>query len=204
MQCKEVVANMKSYFLPPPLPLWRVLLNQSLDKAFLLGWAGSPPQGRLLNSRLCWTIFYLPHLHLGSSKKMEYPYQACHSFWPSLQKKFKLLAILHSIEIIISLGGTATPILVLAFVMARIISSHPTALVHERWNPEYVEDSLLNQGISIEGHRGSSTSKDHIFPQTATNTRCQHPAGIKVFRGSTHCLVQYFFTTSNLGILFWK
>lgn len=180
MQCKEVVANMKSYFLPPPLLLWRVQLNQSSDKAFLLGWAGSPPQGRLLNSRLCWTIFYLPHLHLGSSKKMEYPYQACHSFWPSLQKKFKLLAILHSIEIIISLGGTATPILVLAFVMARIISSHPTALVHERWNPEYVEDSLLNQGISSnrrtqgeQQQQGSHISSDCNKHQVWTSSRNQ-------------------------------
>lgn len=157
MQCKEAVTDVKSHFLPPPLLLWRVQLNQSIDKAFLLVWAGSPPQGRLLNSKLPIAsnsagLYFTCHIctldQVRKAPSMEYPYQACHSFWPSLQKKFKLLAVLHSIKIIISLGGTATPILVLAFVMAGIISRHPTAFVHERWHPEYVEDSLLNQGIS--------------------------------------------------------
>lgn len=74
MQSKEVATDTKSCFLPTLLLLWRLQFNQSIDTAFLLGWAGNPPQGRLINTKLltaklCWTIFYLPHPHLWSSKK---------------------------------------------------------------------------------------------------------------------------------------
>lgn len=81
-----------------------------------------------------------------------------------------ILAILCSRQNVIPSGGTATPALELAFVVASIISSHLPACVCERWqvlNMHKILHMTVTANQAPEGHdstSSSSSSEDHIFP----------------------------------------
>lgn len=98
MQSKEVPTDIKFSFLPTPLLLWGTQLSQSTETAFLLDWAGSPPQGKHTNTEratannytglhFTWCLYVCTSDQVKETPT-EYSYQACHSYWPSPQKKF--------------------------------------------------------------------------------------------------------------------